>query len=484
MEIITSLEFLGRDKLFPPVKSMERLKAYKMNNTRYKGMYNKDRRLVIKTADGNKVIDWKIPAINYYKLVTDKFVGLILNELPIIGVTKKDWEDELNDVIVNTTFWLAFQEVARTFSSLGDGVLYVYNDNGRPGINAVNPEFWYKIVMPNNINCVKCHVLVQPIYEERFDGALVKDEIKALRIMEHYKGYYIERYVRYDGIRLGEPIEYDVDYVVDIIGEDGKIKPRQRIQKIPKEGIKIATGINDFAVIDFNNSKAVDEVYGRSDYEIFKDVLELKEKKVSQIDCVTDKHVDPIVQVPYSAIEENEETGRAEFNGFGNWIAVREGEEIKYVSWDAKTDTVMSLINKLDDEVAVLSEMGKAFLFGEYANVSGEALKTMIKSALDKAARQIKTIEPAVKRALCAMLNIVGVSAKPSDITIVWQDGITETELTLAQTAKAKIEAGLISKKRAIMTYEGLTEEEAERDIENMIKEKQIEKQIEKEVDV
>jgi len=455
MEIFTSTGFLGANKVFPPTKSKERLAKYKVNNTRYKGEYNKERQLVIKTVNGTKTINWKVPKLNYYKLVTDKFVGLLLNEKPIIGTKNKDLEDKLSDIVTNSSFWLAFQEAARTFSSLGDGVLYVYNDNGLPGINAVNPEFWYKVVYSNNINNTKCHVLAQPIYEENFDNVATEDKIIALRVMEHYRGYYIERYYSYNGSTIGQPIEY-----VNDTGET-----------IPVEGKRYATGIRGFAVIDFNNSKAVDEVYGSSDYEIFNEALELKEKKISQLDCVTDKHIDPIVQVPYSTIEENEETGKAEFNGLGNWIAVREGEEIKYISWDAKTDAVLSLVNKLDDEIAVLSEMGKAFLFGEYANVSGEALKTMIKSALDKAARQIDTIEPAIKKALCAMLDIVGVSVTPSDITIGWQDGITETDLTIAQTAKTKIEAGIISRKRAIMKYEGLTAEEAERDLDIINKE-------------
>ena len=449
MEIFTDIDFIAEGNIFPPIQSRERIENYRLNLSRYKGNYNKDKVIKVKTANGVKSLRWEVPEINYYKLITDKLVGLIFNEKPVVSCRIGEVNNIIQDLIQDTYFWYYCGESVRTFSSLGDGVLYVYYDGNRARVNAINPQFWFKVVSDVNINEVKCHVLTQPIYKVDFTGVKPEDKPIALRVLYHYRGYYIERYFEYNGTRIGNAIEYIND----------------RGEEIGIEGKRVETGLRDFSVFDFSNNKAIDEVYGISDYKVVEDIISLKEKKVSQLDVVTDKHFDPIVQVPITSIEENEETGEPEFNGFGNWIAVRGDEEIKYISWDAKTSAVEDLISILDDEIAKLSEMGKAFLHGEYANVSGEALKTMIKSALDKASRCIDIIEPSVKKTLCAMLELEGYKIEPSDLTIRWQDGITESDNVIAQTARTKIESGLMSRKRAMIVYEGLTEEEADEEL-------------------
>lgn len=451
MEKLTSLNFIADGKLFPPTVSNERLEKYRENNKRYKGKYQESRISVLGPSGVTKVAI-KPPVTNYFKLVTDKTLGLLLNEKPNVIGSTKEMTKQLNDLIENTGFWAVLQDTFKTFSSHGDGVFFLSKDSsGSPVVNAVNPANWFKISSEGNIKKIKCHLLYQEIYKETFEGlgATYKDviwDITHIRFLKHYKGYYIEQYWTYNNGVLGKAVDYTKD--------DGTV--------VPEEGKRVETGLSDFAVWDVNNSRSIDEMYGISDYSAFDTLVSLKEKKLAQLDGVTDKHYDPMITGPRSALGENEETGEVEFKGRGKYIGVNQGEEVKYVAWDAKTEAINELIDKCNDEIAILSEMGKAFMSGDYqSNVSGEALKTMIKSALDKVSRSIDTLDPVIKRVLCLLLMLEGVSAKPSDINIEWQDGISESDKTKSETIKERVESGTISKKRAMMKYDGMTEEQA-----------------------
>lgn len=449
MEILTSTEFISNGMSFPPTVSKERLKKYANNSSRYKNKYSENKISVL-TSDGTHTVIINKSPINYYKLVTDKTLGLLLNEKPKIDFDNDLHYGELSVMINNTNFYTALQDMVRTFSSHGDGVIYLYkNEYGEPELSAFDPSLYFKVVDRNNINKVICYMLCQPIYNEMYINGIYNNDVKYLRVLYHYKGYYIERYFMYNGSTVGKPIEFVSSNIT-----------------IPEDGLRIETGLSDFGVFDFNNSKPIDECYGISDYDAFDKLLELKEKKIAQLDGVTDKHFDPMIQGPHSAMSEDESTGEVVFRGLGGFIPLTgDDKDVKYVSWDAKTEAISSLINNLSDEIATLSEMGKVFLYGEYGNVSGEALKTMIKSALDKVSRLIDQIEPTLKRLLVQMAFIKGISIKPSDINIQWQDGITETDYIKAQTVKLLSDGAVMSKGSLLQKYYGYTDEQVKKEL-------------------
>ena len=449
MEIFTSTEFIAPGLQYPPLLSTSRMQGYSRNLERYKGKYNEGNFIVVKDKATNEGLKYNIVTENYFKLITEKQNSLLLNEYPSVLCKDEETTALLQKCIKNCGFWLQLQKAYRSFSSLGDGVLYLYvNENGESRVNAVNPKHWYCVVDPCNIENVICHVLVHEIFKENYK-AITPSIRTHIRVMYHYKGYYIEKVFKASDYQIDVPVEYDNgEYVV------------------PVEGRRVDTGLSDFAVFPFSNGNAIDEVYGISDYEAIADSVKAYETALTIVGAILEKNSDPLLVVPKGSARQNSKTGQVEFPQNGGFIEVGENNNVKYVGLDAPIDETMRYVEKLLDEICIQSELSKSLLLGEYSgNASGEALKTVLKSALDKVSRGIDTIESVLKRLFVQMLHIKGIDITSSDIDIQWQDGIVESDSVRATTIKTLREAGVLSKKRALIKYDGMSDELADAEL-------------------
>lgn len=399
---------------FPPLMSEERQKGYKQNLLRFDGDYNKNNYIYVKNLQGT-VDKYRVATENFYKLITLKLQGLLLNEKPIITVKDNAEKTKLlNDLVNNSGFWLAFQQSFRNFSSLGTGALYLYKQ-GVPKVNPLNPQFLYKVVNSTDISEVKCYVLAQPIVSIDYKNP-EKSKTTHIRMLYHYKGYYIEKVYEYKESKgvLGQVVAQDfVDY------------------KVSSTGLRVDTGLEDFAVFTFENQPSANSIYGTSDYNQIADVVSIYEQILTLVNIVIVKNINPIIQVPAGLMHENEQTGQLEFNGVGSAVEVRKDEkDIKYISYDMQVTDIMNYIDRLLSEIGIQSEMSKTFLTGDFAsNLSGEAIKNLIKSPLDKISRSIDTLDSVVKGLFSQMLLLQGIEdIDISDVEIEWKDGIATTE--------------------------------------------------------
>lgn len=411
-EIITSERAFSEGMPYPPILSQERIESYKVNLDRFSGEYNREKYIGVKNLKGT-VDYFKIMTENYYKLITLKLQGLLLNELPII--TYKNNEEvnaKLQDLISSSGFWLAFQQAFRNFSSLGTGALYLYGTQENPKVNSINPMYLYKIVDEYNISDIKSYILAQPITSVDYKKNISK--VTHIRVLYHYKGYYIEKVFEYSKGELYKQVSYDFgDY------------------KVPAKGLEVKTGLTDFAVFTFENNPSAVEVYGNSDYTSISDIVGVYEQIMTIVSIVVQKNINPIIQLPYGLMQENEQTGQLEFNGVGSAVEVRKDEkDIKYITYDMQIGDLMGYLDKLIEEIGIQSEMSKTFLKGDFAsNISGETVKNLMKSALDKISRSIDQLDMVVKNLFVQMLEYRGLDGlKLSDINIEWQDGIEESK--------------------------------------------------------
>lgn len=397
-DILTSELAISEYMPYPPYLARERMARYELNLKRFKGEYNDGKYIKIKNLNGN--ID-KFPIIteNYFKLSTNKLQGLLLNEKPLFSVKNSVENTEiLKRLVDGSGFWKAFLAGYRNFSSLGTGVLYLSVKNGLPKVNAVNPSCLYKIVDAQNIDEITCYILVQPIFDVDYKNEDYT-QIKQLRVLYHYKGYYIEKL-----------FNYNEGQILDLLSEE-----------------KVDTGLTDFAVFCFENSAPTDEVYGYSDYDNIADIVALYEQTITLVNAVLVKNINPILQVPTGVFTENEETGKLEAPTSGDAVEVDNGE-IKYITYDLQVNDLMNYVGVQLNELGIQSELSKTFLTGEFtSNLSGEAIRSLLKAPLDKIGRSIDEMEDAIKGLFVQMLHIVGVEVDMYDIEIVWRDGITET---------------------------------------------------------
>lgn len=409
-EVLTSIEAISENMPYPPYISRERLDSYKLNKSRFKGSYNEGKRIRIRNLNGG-VDNFHIATENYFKLVTLKQQGLLLNEPPIISIKNNpSLSSLLKEVVDNSGFWRAFMQSYRNFSSLGTGAFYLSCKSGNPIVNSINPEHLYKVVNPQNIDEITCYILVQPIFTTDYKTPSYT-KIEKLRVLYHYKGYYIEKLFKYN--------------------ENGQILNCESENKVE-------TGLSDFAVFCIENCPATDEVYGQSDYDNIADIVGIYEQVITLVNAVLIKNINPILQVPTGTFTENELTGQLEAPADGQAVEVdKDSKDLKYINYDLQITDIMNFLGALLNELGIQSEMSKTFLTGEFtSNLSGEAIKSLLKAPLDKIGRAIDEMDGVIKSLLVQMLGIVGVGVEVSDIEIIWRDGIDSTADDIEETVE------------------------------------------------
>ena len=387
---------------YPPYVARERMARYDLNLKRFKGEYNENKFISMKNLNGG-IDHFPIITENYFKLMTLKLQGLLLNEKPILSFKNNELNTVLlNEAVDNSGFWKAFLAGYRNFSSLGSMVLYLSVNVGNPKVNAIHPSCMYKIVDAQNIDNVTCFVLVQPVFKVDYKNTDYT-KIEKLRVLYQYKGYYIEKIFNYN----------ENGQILDCVSEK-----------------KVETGFTDFAVFSAENSCPTDEVYGYSDYDAIADVVALYEQTITLINAVLVKNINPILQVPTGVFTENEHTGKLEPPTDGSVVEVDPGAaEIKYINYDLQVGDLMGYLDTLRSEASVQSEMSKTFLTGEFtSNLSGAAIRSLLKAPLDKIGRSIDEMEDVLKALFVQMLHIKGVECSVSDIEIEWRDGVDSTE--------------------------------------------------------
>ncbi len=400
-DIITSIEAFSQQMPFPPFLSRGRLETYKTNGARFKGTYNEGKYIRIKNLNGG-VDRFPIVTENYFRLMTLKLQGLLLNEKPIITVKDNEELTEiLNNALNDSDFYKSFLSAYRNFSSLGTGVLYLSYKDGQPHINSINPYNFYKVVSSEDINDITCYVLSQPIYEINYK-TVDYTKIKQMRLLYHYKGYY-------------EDVLYNYN-------ENGQL-----LDEVKRE--RVETGLSDFAVFCMENCPSSDEVYGKSDYDSVSDIVANYENLFTLINAVLIKNINPILQVPVGVLQENEKTGKLEAPSDGSVVEVdKDAGELKYINYDLQIKDLMSYVEACLNELGIQTEMSKTFLTGEFtSNLSGEAIRALLKAPLDKISREIDEFDDVIKRLFVQVLHLLGFNVEKTAICIVWRDGIDGT---------------------------------------------------------
>lgn len=437
--MLHNLDFLQKGNSIPPKDESLRISNYNKNFKLYDGDYKPKDKVKYKTFEElYKEVEFDVKKVNLYKLVTNKFIALLLNEKPIVKVNG-DNDSRVTSIISNSNFWGVMQKAYTSFSSVGDGVVYTYSNNG-PKITATSPTCWYKVVSENNIDDVLYQVLIWEI-ENR----------SKVRVQIHEKGRYFEYVADYKSGKIGDKVTYR--------------QPNK--PTISKKGRWVNTGISDFAVISMSNNTSVHRIYGISDYKDIEELVKGVEKRLSLEDTVIDKHIEPTFTGPSNLMTENEQTGRAEFSGIGGFIPInsKDSPQPGYITWDGKTEASEKMIDRLLQLIYTITEYGEVFFTGTYANASGEALKTLLKSALDKVSRQIDSLEYPTKQAIKGLLELDGIQVDISDISISWQDGISESLATVTNTINSRVAGKTLSLKHSLMKYDNMTEEQADNEI-------------------
>jgi len=440
--MLTSLDFLSAGKPWPPVEERKRLHRYAYNrklfnndcDEKYKEQAKRVGRVIGNYVD---LVSYHV-ALNYPKRISVKTADLLLGEHPLFD--SGDSTDAINDIILrNGLIGGTLREVVLDISMCGDGLLYVRQDNGKAIVDIAAPEIWFPVVSPDNIKKITCHVLGWTYVVT--DG---KQKVVHLKICIHEKGKYTQReYILHDGA-IGQQIGADI--VVD-------------------------TGLDDFAIQHIPNTTTSRDLYGHDDYEDIDSIVNELEIRIDQIAKVLDKHTDPTMQGPASALADDG-NGNKIFPA-GNFVVNQDEAgntaDVGYLTWDAQLTANFTLIDKLIDQLYTQSEMGAA-IFGDTANKggsipSGTALRRMMISPLAKVSRIREKLDPALKNALKMAAQLDGV--RVDEISIAWKDGLPDDPKESAEIMNIRTgNKATISQYSAIQQLDGRSDDDIESELE------------------
>lgn len=459
--MLTSLDFLKVGQYFPPDTEKHRLNRYFANKRIFEGEHEsvyKDnfKRIARHINNFSEVVSYSV-VTNFQKLMSLKIADLMLGEEPIISCGDDNSKHQMaidtikenNDL--NSTSYSAVIDLSR----YGDAVFNIYKDEEGIGrIDITQPSFYFKVVDPQNIRKVQYHVLAhkyKKLKPNTLLNTLFNDETQYDHFLYaeiHSKGYV-------------EKITFKLD-------ERGYIK------SVVESSGPIATGLDDFAIVPVHNLLTSDRVYGIDDYNDVDSIISEIEVRISQIAKILDKHAEPSMQGPETALEYNKNTGKYELK-VGNYFpkSSKEDADVSYITWDAQLQASFTQIEKLINILAVISEMGSALF--DFDNklgsaASGTALKRMMISPLAKVNRTRMRLDNSLKKAikLCSQLggeNIVDLSKE--SINIFWNDGLPNDDLEEANIMNIRTGGkATISQYSAIKRMDNLTDEDTQAELE------------------
>ena len=247
-------------------------------------------------------------------------------------------------------------EVALDVSRFGVGLFKIRHDE-RAIVEAQTPLVWFPVVQPDNVKDVTAHVLGWDYEQEEQSGWGAKLQ-RYLKLEIHEKGRITTRLHKMAAGNIAGLIEENV----------------------------VQTGVDDFLVVPVFNLSTSDRLAGLDDYSDLDSIVQELEVRLAQISRILDKHADPNMCGPDSALEQDPQSGQWTFRGGGKYFPVGQGEQAPaYVTWEGQLDAAFKELDVLMEQFYTLSETSAA-AFGRLRPLSRErsALRRLMMAPLLK----------------------------------------------------------------------------------------------------
>ena len=237
----------------------------------------------------------------------------------------------------------------------------------------------------------------------------------------------------------------------------------------------IETGLDDFAVIPVTNLVTSDNIFGISDYDAIDTLVSELEVRFSQISKILDKHAEPSMQGPSSALTYDKKTGTYSLKTGNYFIVEGTDGKVSYLTWDAQLNANFEYIKELQNALYTLSEMGGTLLGDKEnvnGNISGIAYKLKMETALQKVSRIRNSMDTAIRKAISACAKLDGYDIDENELIIEWKDGLVDDEREQAEIMRIKNgNKPVISHVTSIMMANDMTREEAEEEYQRILQE-------------
>lgn len=437
--MLTNLNWLADGAPYPPAAEKERITQYRENEklflTKHSEVWRSDfeaiaRRLRKKNYDVETVF-------NYQQLLSKKTADFVCGEPPTIE-TEGD-TDELTKMLARHGFNTKLYESVIDLSRFGNAITKIVGK----GLSIVSPRYWFPIVDLADLKNIIQHVIAYPVNPDS-------------------KGTMTELYVEIHDIGNVEQRTYSFDGNSNIIGKQ-KGEPKT-----------LSTGLQDFAIHPLTNITHSGSIYGIDDYAIINSIVAKIMWRLHCADIILDKHSEPSVSGPQSALDFDAKTGMY-FLNLANYFTrnSKEDPDVNYITWDGNLESNFKEIEKLLEQLYVLSEMGQAFMEGGGGGQasSGTALKLRMVSPRIKAARIANMNAAPVKKLIYLLAQVNGVSLDYDTINIKWNDGLPVDEVEQVNNLVNATGGKAIMSQYSALKARGLSDADVDAELEQMAEE-------------
>jgi len=445
--MLTSLSFLSPGQPWPPPTEAERLERYAQNRLLFEGKHELVYKDWIRLLREDQQATLEM-VLNWHKRLTLLFADLLLGEPPRISAGDQDSPEQeaIERIIEDNGLMNVAYEVVLDLSRFGTGIFKIRYD-GRAIIEGQQPAIWFPVIKPDNIKEIQAHVLAWA-YEDDIQERGKTVTKKYLQTEIHERGKITTAKYPIENNIIGLAIEY----------------------------AEIETGIDEFLVVPVNNVLTTDRITGLDDYSDLDSIIQELETRIAQISRILDKHADPNMYGPDTALEHDPTTGQWGYRGGGKYFPVGQGEQPPgYVTWDGQLDAAFRQIDLLMEQLYILSETSAA-AFGQLKSglaESGTALRRLMMAPLAKVNRIRLRFDPALKEVLwlaSLLEKAQGMSGAMvlEDIHIDWKDGLPDDEQELTQNEVQRYTAGLTSLESSLRRLYGLEGQALQEEIERI----------------
>jgi len=421
--MITSLDSIRQGQSFPPFSEMPRLDRYRVNKQLFD---NKPQAVwvdLVRRLEGDQGASLLL-ALNYPQRISKLWADMLFGETPRITVYPETPENntDIAQMLLASDFWNVSYQVALDVSRYGTGIYKLWVD-GTPKFQAIPPHMWFPVVNPNDINSVYAHIIAWISKGGELYG-YGSDEVLLMEI--HTAGKIEYRAHKMQGGFIGEDI---TELVFDKREEE--------------------TGVDIPLIFPVHNINASDTPIGQDDYEAIEPILYELDQRLSQISRILNKHSDPHMAGPETALEQDE-MGRYVFRGGAKYFPLEPGDPIpQYITWDGQLRAAFDEIQFLVEQLFVISEVSPV-LFGitQGSLRTGAGLRKELIAPISKSNRLRMRFDPVIRN----MLLTAGTLWKKDwkEINISWQEGLPVNDLEQAQIYTMLYNAGLVSQETAV----------------------------------
>ena len=345
-----------------------------------------------------------------------------------------------------------------------NGVLPQSLDPFRVIIEPQNAEYVFPETYPGDKTRIFAYHIAIPIEVEGTKGAEW-----ILKVESHYPGKIVYR-------------EFSMKPTVVTVGD---MPTEWRIYAETKEKQVVETNIPFPLVVHVPNYSTDDSWEGIDDLSEHRTLLAEINSRLSLIAEILDKHADPAMMVPPGTLAEDE-NGNPTFRvGIDKVFEVGDKSEVepKYITWNGQIDAAFKEIDKLIDLFLITAEIPAVALGAGDSGTSGSsglAIKWRLNSLLAKINRKRQYYDKALRRifTIAQMIEHDRKTTVDYDFfnpSIKFMDGLPKDEMEQASIMQIRTGGkATISQKRAIMEADNLTEEQAQRVLDEIKEEEQV----------